>query len=776
MADRIQTRSDDTEWGGPVPLVVFSSPDKSAGVVSAFNLIPLGALSRVAELWTTVATPLPWFRPLVDASGERPSETGQRLDLWFHDGLTPYEGGAINRRPVLYWAGAPFDSEAIASITQHSPMFVLIASRFTDHLHELERHQAELGADQVPVGFLPIEANEGFVVPDAPERLWAAYSRLWRTAIGNEPMKPLRGRRTVPADAGSRPNGILLARLHGEHPVFGSDPIAMNDRDTHRVEAARDILAWRWRRAVESSGDVDVEAWESRHPEAFAVLAQSRSGQEPIAALLDVLPAGGLIAVGPSASVDSATEVASGLSDRMAVSLGRAQDYARKLLACLEQLTPGDGVPSPSNDDEALVFHDVLRQLGESVQFQAALATLHAHRTLTPVFTLPRAPRSTFEAIQAVDDAVLELDDSAVRTAVGALTAEVDECLHPLHERTFGDHGHRVGPSAPLLHVFADYPVEFGTDRHDYLGYTTDVSRSPITPGSAMIRQHAKTEAPRLVDTSMFEISIASTLPDASFSSEVLDGTLAPLLPRTRVSSRSEAIEMLGSAGRRDVFVFVGHGYADSKEGGRSGLVFPDDGILWAREIAALSGVPSLVVLIACNSAATTAFRGGIAREFLNRGASAVVGSTFAVPEPDATLFAKWFIQLLVLPNELRAARWRRETLPAIVRWARLGARPASAMMDLSRSGALSPADADRALESWQRRVTDHGVELDPAHPDWSRALAETLHEFEVIPSIDEPPVRWPVVPYPLFFSLLGYSWNVELGYDVGWESDDDGT
>ena len=47
------------------------------------------------------------------------------------------------------------------------------------------------------------------------------------------------------------------------------------------------------------------------------------------------------------------------------------------------------------------------------------------------------------------------------------------------------------------------------------------------------------------------------------------------------------------------------------------------------------------------------------------------------------------------------------------------------------------------------------------ARPEWRRCLGEVLEEFDVIAHAEVPAREWPVVPYPLFLSTLGYPWNL---------------
>ena len=135
--------------------------------------------------------------------------------------------------------------------------------------------------------------------------------------------------------------------------------------------------------------------------------------------------------------------------------------------------------------------------------------------------------------------------------------------------------------------------------------------------------------------------------------------------------------------------IFVGHGFHDP-DADWSALVL-GDGLLKDQEIEQLERVPEAVVLLACSSAAATSIERGVARAFLSAGSQVVVASTFALPEVDAALFARWLVRLLLIPTERRdAAGFPGESLSEIVTTARNGARPMSAFLDLARRGAWS--------------------------------------------------------------------------------------
>ena len=139
-----------------------------------------------------------------------------------------------------------------------------------------------------------------------------------------------------------------------------------------------------------------------------------------------------------------------------------------------------------------------------------------------------------------------------------------------------------------------------------------------------------------------------------------------------------------------------------------------------------------------------------------------MVASTFALPEVVAALFARWLVRLLPIPTERRdAAGFPGESLSEIVTTARNGARPMSAFLDLARRGAWSQSTFESAVAVWDQRIHDAGVHMDRARPEWRRCLGEVLEEFDVIAHAEVPAREWPVVPYPLFLSTLGYPWNL---------------
>jgi hypothetical protein len=120
-------------------------------------------------------------------------------------------------------------------------------------------------------------------------------------------------------------------------------------------------------------------------------------------------------------------------------------------------------------------------------------------------------------------------------------------------------------------------------------------------------------------------------------------------------ASATEAAIKARDLGRYGLVHLAAHGVADESHPGRSALFLAgtddEDGLLQAREIAAMDWTGTLVVLSACQTAAGAVLDGegvlSLARAFFQGGARAVIGTRWAVRDADAAWFFERFYRAL---------------------------------------------------------------------------------------------------------------------------------
>ncbi|MBK9387686.1 MAG: CHAT domain-containing protein [Planctomycetes bacterium] len=149
---------------------------------------------------------------------------------------------------------------------------------------------------------------------------------------------------------------------------------------------------------------------------------------------------------------------------------------------------------------------------------------------------------------------------------------------------------------------------------------------------------------------------------------------------------------------------FAVHGVVDPLFPSSSGLAL-EDGFLWPEDVLALPRVPPLVVLNACSSGGgeRSSAEGviGVARAFLQRGASAVVATLWDVDDAAALVFAEHFHERLRAGDApgfalLEAQRAVRARYPDPSAWGAF-----TLLGDGTRSRAIADDATHRASRTW---------------------------------------------------------------------------
>ena len=207
-----------------------------------------------------------------------------------------------------------------------------------------------------------------------------------------------------------------------------------------------------------------------------------------------------------------------------------------------------------------------------------------------------------------------------------------------------------------------------------------------LTPSATLWLQgrasHRRPPAGRILVLADPVLGISDGLPAPARTATLLRGVNIGRLPHAREESRAIAQYVTGAdvlLGARasehevkardlrtyDVMHFAAHALADEAHPERSAVLLApggpaEDGLLQAREIAALDIDESIVVLSACRTAAGAVLSGegvlSLARAFFEGGAHAVIGTRWPLRDADAAVLFDTFYRRLAEGATLSAA------------------------------------------------------------------------------------------------------------------------
>ena len=336
--------------------------------------------------------------------------------------------------------------------------------------------------------------------------------------------------------------------------------------------------------------------------------ADLRSADLPFE-LLAALAVPELILVCPSFSKDI-----DGVEDRLQVGTvlrkahSEAEGYFIELVDAFAEGGSRVVVRPPVGAAEEMVYGELIQGMSDESRFYSGLAVLHATRTFAPVLKLERVGMAHAEPFRDLNTALVEDQrDRLVELSeelTKEVTARIDETYIPLFRTA------ATAPTAPRSTRFPDYPLEFATVDGDYLGFTVNLSRTPISPGPC---RWPTTPPPspqrryRPTGGSSSSLTLCSTGRHSRSSSN------RQRRSRHETPARHDKGRTVPSVAAPHIgcLIFVGHGFHDP-DADWSALVL-GDGLLKDQEIEQLERVPEAVVLLACSSAAATSIERGVA-------------------------------------------------------------------------------------------------------------------------------------------------------------------
>lgn len=777
--------------------------------LTPFNFVPLIAASQARRLICLAAVPFHIFR----FSGEDFHESGETspLDIaFFNDEGVLLAQPQITARPVILWTDRESSFPLIRSFLLQVPCGMLVLSEDESLLRKAE---ASITSDDVPIIFQHVAPDLGSSTPpsDSSRLIWRAFLRLlaqlkkrfgapdagqrmapefqtpvtfkreieatafhslcpWTEQVANE---------LIPWDFVAAPNKILLNNMKYKLGVWNGGPLPADEAHNSAVEDARYALRLRGLtnllQGIASLEDRPKNAsmvmWDSvrkelpvrvremierliRAPKTVAARAPLiaelfSSSPDSIRAfaphqIILLCPSATLAVAGARqriADVDDAAESWAALKTR-------EPDYWQHVFAQASLSGRRVDVLHPENPDQKMIFGTVLQTIQVESQHLSALGILYATRFGSPLLKLDRFGTEVFEPYLDVHRTFEsgDFDARTVQLKIEALGAHCTKLfpapyLTLLRER-----------DDSLVHAFADVPLEFTHVGDEFLGYFSQLSRTPLTPGVIPLLNYNLTEHTVALPTQPESFLLVTPFDED-------DPTLRKVLnalevggvsvPIRVIRRRSELQHVLENSEVR-CLLYLGHGFHDiaNDEGG---LVLQDHNFR-PSDVAAASRVPSLIVLIGCDTAPAVSAFGGMHLAFLKAGAAMVVGTSFPVPRKIAGDFLQSFIRLLLSNGTRDVAE-----AVAVARWQ---IRVEAELFSFRELELLTPTEersirADLQNTMWVLRSVQH---------DRARiihqAFRQILTDHGVIPSLFAKPWDWGIIPYSLFFSVLGFPWT----------------
>jgi hypothetical protein len=794
------------------PVLIICGPK---GGVSPFNLVHLTVAESAERLTRLAATPFHMLRFF----GRDHTEKGVTypLDLWFvtgKEGIGPQP--RLQLRPAVIW-GEDLDAVDIAAhVLESGAVFALLISS-DEAVMQAARHR-RLPNERFRIVNVS-GGPEARFCPDTSTRIWSAFldmiCELTRLAGGDPsrpsgPMAPemrtpvslqrqLEAIRLhsfcpwsegwdgveVPWDFVAAPNAVLLNFARYKIPLWQSSALEPNVAHASALANAKLILATRGLTnlvlmitdalapdADSKSTDLLKNLQSVVPPAVFELVAAAAApgvAGDAFARQLRSLferPPLELMRLSPHQFIllcPSATAAMPGAVDRLLSDEARLADpsdatrrepeYFKAVMKAAGEGGRIVSMPEPTNQAQKLIAAQMAHTVRMETMHLSALSMLYSTRFTVPILKIDRCGVDVFEPFQAVHaafDTGEQLEAGTTADQLDKLSRHATNLFPPGVLDLITEH------EDALVHGFSDFPLEFVHAGGDYLGYNTQLSRIPITPGFAALANYTATELTTPLPTRAEQFLLVSPFGENDKLIELVRSEAeAAGLPLTiqRVARASELVQKIND---EDVgcLVYLGHGYFDSAED-EGALVLRDD-FFRAEDLRRVQRVPPVVVLVGCSTAPAVSASGGMHLAFLQAGTPLVIGTSFPVPKVIGADFVIRFVRHLLQRD---VYPWR--DLVEIVTAVRRGMRPSSEMLSLLRQKRIDLPTLERVRDNYNNQVQAFSPLSAFAHYARShRALAAVLTAEGVLPSAEISPLDWGTVPYPLFFSVLGFPWT----------------
>jgi hypothetical protein len=771
-----------------------------------FNLVPIIAAAQAERLLHLSAVPFHMFRffgPEFQKSG-----VTYPLDIRFYsDDDDIQRGPRLWGRPVVLWSNSPNAAELALSLLGLHSVFVLIVS---DNAAD-EAKLASVAANESRIAYVSVNGRpERRIHPDSAALIWTAYlQRLLNllqpsTGVGNRMAPEFKtpvslARRVLAANRHSlcpwtedlssvpmpwdfvvAPNAILMNFMRFKLSLWGDKPLPPQEAQNLSVAHARNVLAARGLTnflmiAAEASNSAAsrqaYEGVQKRVPVAFSSAIDSAMEQglpedvriQRFSALYASVPQDfaklaphQMILLCPSATLAMSDARRNLGQQGLILTADPLEQQEPEYYSQVQQAAASGGrgmkIPQPENPTQRAIVEQTIGTVRSESMHLSAVGVLYATRFGCPVLKLERCGAEVFDPFFAVQAAfeTQQPDAKEICARIKVLSTHTSQ-LFPKDYLAFITER----PDC-LLHAFCDFPLEFVNSGRDYLGYTTQLSRTPITPGVVPVINYNLTELTTPLPTQPDEFLLVTPFEEDDKLLVAVRGVLAergPAVQTAIVSRRSDLLEKLSDEKVR-CLVYVGHGDHDSAAD-EGALVLRDHYFL-ESDLKGVKRVPPLVVLIGCSTAPSASIVGGMHRAFMRAGSALVVGTSFPVPKFVAAHFLITFVRYL-----LEAGPPRLRDVSDIVTRVRQAIRPVTELYSLTELGRITSMQMDKMLQEHHVKLSQMSFASPlEVYAASNRVYTEILAAHGLIVSFDTPSFAWDLVPYPLFFSTFGFPWT----------------
>lgn len=416
-----------------------------------------------------------------------------------------------------------------------------------------------------------------------------------------------------------------------------------------------------------------------------------------------------------------------------------------------------------------------VKLIGELVSFEnnyvSAMSVHYAMRRHCPVFKTERVGREIFSIFHQLDQLISKYNYQSIGTTLTNQRADVYEI--ELLMTSLSEELTRLisidiidqlfaGIADPRVLLISDIPLDFVRSHSDYLGYTTVLSRLPVTPGTLLLDYYNgsnfTTQLDNDVDQTIIVTSFTTGTVERRLLETAVEGFNYKSVSVVDIHSKFELINYVNNNDSIKCLIFFGHGGLDRRLN-ESWIELPNDNF-FNTDIGKLRHVPKTIVLIGCNTSSGGNTICGMDIPFLNRGAQ-VIATTFPIPLLLGTLFVGMFLSNFLSAGVTTSSGARfYADLSDILTVVKRRLRVHSVLLNLNAQNKLKPNQDFEMLDIYLKNMEELEVMNQGNDANPFLAIKMTLLQEKFIDSMDSPLYSIEKIPYCLFFTCLGYTWD----------------
>lgn len=413
----------------------------------------------------------------------------------------------------------------------------------------------------------------------------------------------------------------------------------------------------------------------------------------------------------------------------------------------------------------ARIARELANTRKEENAFLTSLVALYASRKLSPVLKATTAPSSIFFQIRLLRERIGSglsegkgIGNGTIGEQFERIRQEMNKCIPACYHETI----RTVSPHK--LTIVSDLPFELASHMNTAaLCQTYPTTRIPITPLHVLLNYYNYSVLTPAIEISFRpqDILVINSIPKSDrlhLEFEAFEETCryVGLNMTFKTAKSSEAFIDIINSLRPAIVTYFGHASYDHRND-KGQLEFEEDSLTY-KEFPRIQKPPLIFFLIGCETASSAAFTGGMANHLLNLGVKSILATLFPVPADHAAAFLG---RTLAFIEDTR--KTQKMTFADFVYNARKIGWLNDNFSALEKFGVINLSDKIRMMEQISNTLTLEALEKGKA-PKIHEAvpiLKKTLEEFGILKSWRE--FRNRIVPYSLFFTLLGQSHDLYL-------------